>query len=160
MSNVTQPIPPGQAGVIPHLVCERCSEAIEFYKQAFGAQEIYRVSSPDGRIMHAALTIEGSNVYLVDDFPEYCGGKSSSPLALKGTPVTLHRFVVDCDAAIEHAASAGATVTMPAADMFWGDRYGQVTDPYGHVWSLATHQKDLNSEQIQVAMKEAFAQQP
>ena len=153
-------IPAGQAGVIPHLVCERCSDAIEFYKQAFGAKETMRVQSPDGRIMHAAITIEGSNVYLVDDFPEYCGGKSSSPLALKGTPVTLHRFVLDCDAAIKRAADAGATVTMPAQDMFWGDRYGQVTDPYGHIWSLATHQKDLTSEQIQTAMKAAFAQQP
>jgi uncharacterized glyoxalase superfamily protein PhnB len=157
MSNI-QPIPAGMEGVIPHLVCERCSDAIEFYKKAFGAQEISRVPSPDGKIMHASIQIEGHLVFLVDDFPEYCAGKSSSPLSLKGTPVILHRFVTDCDAVIKRAADAGATVTMPAQDMFWGDRYGQVTDPFGHCWSIATHKKDLTPDQIQTAMKEAFSQ--
>ena len=160
MSKSTQPIPPGQENLIPHLVCDPCAEAIAFYKKAFGAEEMCRIPAPDGRIMHAAIRIGGSAVFLVDDFPEYCGGKSESPKALSGTPVTIHRYVKDCDAAIKRAQDAGATVVMPAQDMFWGDRYGVVIDPYGHKWSIATHLKDLTPEQMQAAMKEAFAQAP
>lgn len=149
------------SGLIPHLVCSSSADAIEFYKKAFGAEEITRVPAPDGkRMMHAAISIDGSQVMLADDFPEYCGGKSHTPQALGGTPVTIHRYVDDCDAAIERAEQAGATVTMPPADMFWGDRYGQVTDPFGHVWSLATHQKDLTPEEIVEGMNAAFAAGP
>jgi PhnB protein len=159
VSKSTQPIPPGHENLIPHLVCSPCSEAIEFYKKAFGAEEIRRIPAPDGRrIMHAAIRIGKSFVFLVDDFPEFCGGKSNSPKALNGTPVTIHHYVENCDAAIKRAQDAGATVSMPAADMFWGDRYGLVTDPYGHQWSFATHIKDLTPEQMQAAMKEACAQ--
>ncbi len=103
MSKPTQPIPPGQEHLIPHLVCERCAEAIEFYKQAFGAEEVSRMPGPDGRIMHSALRIGSSFLFLVDDFPEYCGGKSQTPKALTGTPVTIHHYVKDCDAAIKRA---------------------------------------------------------
>ena len=113
--------------------------------------------APDGRIMHAAIRIGGSMVFLVDDFPEHCGGKSSTPIALGGTPVTLHHYVLDCDAAIKRAQDAGAKVQMPATDMFWGDRYGMVVDPYGHKWSFATHIKDLTPEEMQANMKAAFA---
>jgi len=158
MSKTVQPIPPGHENLIPHLVCERCSEAIEFYKKAFGAEEVQRMPSPDGRLMHAALRIGNSFVFLVDDFPEYCGGNSQTPTGLKGSPVTIHRYVENCDAAIKRAQEAGATVVMPAADMFWGDRYGLVTDPYGHKWSFATHIQDLTRDQIQQGMKDAFAQ--
>jgi uncharacterized glyoxalase superfamily protein PhnB len=159
MSKSTAPIPPGREHLIPHLVCTPCSEAIEFYKKAFGAEEICRLSAPDGRrIMHAAVQIGSSTVFLVDDFPEYCGGTSRSPAALKGTPVTIHRYVENCDAAIERAKKAGATVVMPAADMFWGDRYGLVTDPFGHQWSFATHLRELSPEEMQQAMKGAFEQ--
>jgi PhnB protein len=150
-------IPTGQEGLIPHLTIDGCAEAIEFYKNAFGAKEANRAPAPDGRILHAEIRIDGRPVFLADDFPEYCGGKASSPQALGGTPVTIHRFVEDCDAAIQRAVDAGATVKMPAADMFWGDRYGVVTDPFGHVWSLATHQRDLTPEQIASGMQEAFA---
>jgi PhnB protein len=159
MSKSTQPIPPGHENLIPHLVCDPCSEAIEFYKKAFGAQEIQRIPAPDGRrIMHAAIKIDNSFVFLVDDFPEFCGGKASSPKALRGTPVTIHHYVENCDAALKRAQDAGAIVSMPAQDMFWGDRYGAVTDPYGHKWSFATHLKDLTPEEMRGAMKEAFAQ--
>jgi uncharacterized glyoxalase superfamily protein PhnB len=157
MSKSTQPIPPGHENLIPHLVCDGCSKAIEFYKQAFGAEEAHRMPAPDGRLMHAAIRIGNSIVFLVDDFPEFCGGKSESPTGLKGTPVTLHHYVENCDAAIKRAVDAGATVTMPAADMFWGDRYGVVTDPFGHKWSFATHLKDLTPDQIQAAMRGASA---
>jgi PhnB protein len=115
--------------------------------------------APDGgTIMHAEILIDGQPVFLCDDFPEFCDGHSSSPKALGGTPVTIHRYVKDCDAAIKRARDAGATVKMPAQDMFWGDRYGVVTDPYGHAWSLATHIKDLTPEQITNGMNAAFAQ--
>lgn len=159
MTKSVQPIPAGHENLIPHLVCDPCSQAIEFYKKAFGAEEVRRAPAPDGlRIMHAQIRIGNSFVFLVDDFPEFCGGKSESPAALKGTPVTIHRYVEDCDAAIERAVKAGATVLMPAGDMFWGDRYGVVTDPFGHKWSFATHIQDLTPEQMQAAMIEAFAQ--
>jgi uncharacterized glyoxalase superfamily protein PhnB len=108
--------------------------------------------------MHAEVQIDGRPLFLVDDFPEFCEGKSESPKTLGGTPVTIHRFVADCDAAIDRAVKAGATVKMPAADMFWGDRYGVVTDPFGHNWSIATHKQDLTPEQIAANMEQAFAQ--
>jgi uncharacterized glyoxalase superfamily protein PhnB len=155
---MVRPIPADHEGLIPHLVCERCAEAIEFYKQAFGAQEVCRMLTPDGRrVMHAEVQIDGRPLFLADDFPEYCGGKSQSPQGLGGTPVTLHRYVDDCDAAIRRAQDAGATIKMPAQDMFWGDRYGVVIDPFGHCWSLATHVRDLTPEQIAAGMQEAFS---
>jgi len=107
--------------------------------------------------MHAEIRIGGKPLFLNDDFPEFCGGKAANPKALGGTPVTIHRYVEDCDAAIQRAADAGATVRMPPMDMFWGDRYGMVVDPFGHQWSIATHQRDLTPQQIEKNMKEAFA---
>ncbi|MGC1275363.1 MAG: VOC family protein [Planctomycetaceae bacterium] len=158
MSASTRPIPSGQEGLIPHLVCSPCADAIEFYKKAFDAVEIHRLPAPDGRrLSHAAIRIGKDFVFLADDFPEYCGGKSQSAKALQGTPVTLHRYVENCDAAIQKAVDAGATIVMPASDCFWGDRYGVVTDPFGHQWSFATHLKDLTPEEIQAAMQDAFA---
>ncbi|HEV3021073.1 MAG TPA: VOC family protein [Pirellulales bacterium] len=157
MSKSTQPIPAGHEGLIPHLVCSPCSEAIAFYKKAFGAEEVARMPSPDGRIMHAQIRIGKSFVFLVDDFPEYCGGKSSAATSLGGTPVTIHQYVTDCDAAMKRAQDAGATVLMGPHDMFWGDRYGQVQDPYGHKWSIATHVKDLTPQEMQAGMKAAFS---
>lgn len=155
---MSKPIPEGREGLIPHLKCDRCAEAIEFYKQAFGAEEICRLPAPDGkRIMHAEIRIGGRALFLADDFPEYCGGKASSPPALGGTPVTIHRYVDNCDAAIQRAADAGATVMMPAQDMFWGDRYGVVTDPFGHVWSIAMHLRDVSPAEMAEAAQAAFA---
>lgn len=158
MSKSTQAIPAGQEGLIPHLVCSPCTEAIDFYKKAFGATELARMPAPDGkRIMHAQIKIGNSFLFLVDDFPEFCGGKSQTPKALSGTPVTIHRYVPDCDAAIKQAVDAGATAKMPPMDMFWGDRYGVIVDPYGHQWSIATHIKDMTPAEMQAAMNEAFA---
>jgi PhnB protein len=155
---MTKTIPVGREGLIPHLKIDGCAEALEFYKQAFGAEELTRMPAPDGkRIMHAAIQIGSQTLFLADDFPEYCGGKALSPKALGGTPVTLHRYVSDCDKAIERAAQAGATVVMPAQDMFWGDRYGVVTDPFGHTWSIATHLRDLSPDEMAQAAQAAFA---
>ncbi len=156
---MAQAIPAGREGLIPHLVCSPCADAIEFYKNAFGAEEVARMPAPDGkRIMHAEIRIGGRPLFLVDDFPEYCGGKSETPKSLGGTPVTVHRYVDDCDAAIQRAEKAGATVKMPAADMFWGDRYGVVVDPFGHNWSFATHIRELTPEELIKGTQEAFAQ--
>ena len=147
-------------GIIPHLVCDPCGPAMDFYKQAFGAVEISRLHSPDGRIMHGSMKFGQATVFMADDFKEYCGGVSQSPLSLKGTPVTLHQYVPSVDKAIEKAVAAGATIVMPAMDMFWGDRYGVIQDPFGHKWSLATHLKDLTPAEIEAGMKEAFSHAP
>lgn len=123
--------------IIPHLCVNGAAKAIEFYQKAFGATEVHRMPHDDGRIMHAELKFGDQKLMLCDDFPEFCGGKSRTAKTLGGTPITLHLESPNCDESIAKAAAAGATVTMPAADMFWGDRYGQVTDPYGLVWSFA-----------------------
>lgn len=151
---MTNPIPEGHEGLIPHLVCDPCPEAIEFYKKAFGAEEMMRVAEPEkGRIMHAALRIEDDLLFLSDDFPEFCAdGQSNSPKALGGSPVTIHRYVKDCDEAVKQAEQAGATVTMPPEDMFWGDRYAVVVDPFGHSWSLATHVREVSEEELSSAV--------
>jgi PhnB protein len=134
----------------PHITCRDAAKAIDFYKQAFGAVELMRLPGPDGKLMHAAVQINGAMVMLNDEMPAY---GALSPLSLKGTAVTLHLNVPDVDAWFARAVKAGATVTMPVADMFWGDRYGIVTDPFGHAWSIATHQKDMSVGEIQKALK-------
>lgn len=151
------PIPAGREGVVPHLVVSNAKEAIEFYGKAFGAKEIRRSEAPDGRLMHAEIQIGSSFVYVCDDFPEFCGGASRTPGALGATPVTIHRFVADCDAAAQAAVEAGATMSMPPMDMFWGDRYAKLTDPYGHEWSLATHVKDVSPEECDAAAAAFFS---
>jgi PhnB protein len=155
-----KPIPDGCEGVIPHLVVKGGGDAIDFYKKAFGAEEVFRLPSPDGRIMHAELRVGDSLLYVADDFPEMCGGQSRNPRSLKGTPVTVHRYVNDVDKVLQRAKDAGASVKMPATDMFWGDRYGVVEDPFGHQWSFATHTQDLTPEQIGQAAAKAFSQGP
>lgn len=128
--------------VTPHLVVKGAAKAIDFYKEAFGAQEVHRMPSEDGRLMHAAVTINGGLVMLMDDFPEYNEtGKESTPEALGGTPVVIHLSVPDADAAWKRAVDAGAEVVMELDDQFWGDRYGQVKDPFGHYWSIAAPSK-------------------
>lgn len=149
------PIPPGMHTLTPHLVCRRAADAIDFYVKAFNATELMRLPGPDGRLMHAQLKIGDSCVMLMDEFPEPNACPTFSPLALKGTPVSLHLYVADADAAFAQAVAAGATVVMPLADMFWGDRYGVVDDPFGHRWSIATHQHDYTPEQVAANFKAA-----
>lgn len=126
-------------GLVPHLVVNGAARAVEFYKTALGAVEVARMPAEgdDPRLMHVELKIGDAALFLCDDFPEYCGGTVRAPKPGTPTPVTLHLDVPDCDAAIARAAAAGATVSAPAMDMFWGDRYGKVTDPFGHEWSFA-----------------------
>ena len=129
----------GQAqGVIPHLVVEDAAAALTFYKKGLGASETMRMPADDGkRILHAEIAVNGARVFVMDDFPEHSGGKRSTPAALSGTPVTLHLEVKDCDAAVKRAVSAGAKLTLAPMDAFWGARYAQVVDPFGHCWSFA-----------------------
>ncbi|MFF7055542.1 MAG: VOC family protein [Achromobacter spanius] len=145
----TTPIPAGMHTLTAHIICEGAADAIAFYKKAFNAEELARLPGPGGKIMHAAVRIGDSVLMLMDDFAEW---GSLGPKALKGTPVTLHLYVKDVDAAMKQAVDAGATLAMPAEDMFWGDRYGQVVDPFGHRWSIATHQFDYTPEEIQQNM--------
>lgn len=148
-----KPIPEGMHSVTPHLTCAGAAEAIEFYKKAFGAIEMGRMPGPGGKLMHAQLRIGDSPIMLVDEFPEW-GGKG--PKALGGTPVAIHLYVPDADAVFKTAVAAGATVKMEMADMFWGDRYGVVIDPFGHMWSIATHIKDMTPEEMAQAGKAAM----
>lgn len=141
-----RPIPEDMHALTPHLVCDGAAAAIDFYKAAFGAVEAGRLPTPDGKLMHAMVRIGDSALMLVDAFPQM---GALDPKALKGSPVTIHLYVTDVDAAMAQAERAGATITMPAQDMFWGDRYGQLTDPFGHRWSVATHVQDLTPEQMQ-----------
>jgi uncharacterized glyoxalase superfamily protein PhnB len=144
-----KPIPDGMNTLIPHLICRDASAAIAFYVKAFGAVEHGRLPGPDGKIVHAMLQIDGSPLFLFDEMPEW---GALSPLALNGSSVTMHRYVSDVDAAVARAIEAGAKLTMPVADMFWGDRYGKIEDPFGHQWSLATHIRDVKPEDMQAAM--------
>ena len=150
---------PTMPALAPHLVCDGAADAIEFYKAAFGAEEVLRLPGPSGKLMHAAVLINGATVMLVDEMKEM---GALGPKALGGTPVTLHLYVTDADAAIDRAAGAGATVVMPAADMFWGDRYGQVQDPWGHMWSIAHPLKAcaLTGDELAEAAKDAICGQP
>jgi uncharacterized glyoxalase superfamily protein PhnB len=145
-----KPVPDGMHTVTPHLVCAGAAEALEFYKKAFGATETSRMPGPDGKIMHASVKIGDSMVMLVDEFPAW---GALGPRSLKGSPVTIHLQVENADALFERATAAGATVKHPIEDAFWGDRYGVLEDPFGHYWSIATHQRDVTPEEARKAMQ-------
>lgn len=151
-----KPIPEGMHTVTPSLKMKDAAKAIEFYKEAFGATERGRFDNPGGGVMHAELLIGDSVVMLGEEMPEM-GAKG--PKTLGGTPVRLHIYTEDVDSLFARAAKAGATVLMPVADQFWGDRYGVLADPFGHEWSIATHTKDLTMEQMKKAAEELFAHQ-
>lgn len=148
MSKKVKPIPEGFHTVTPYLTLKDGAKALKFYKDAFDAQEIEVNHTPDGRIMHAAFKIGDSMIMMSDEFPEFSCG-ISSPSSLKGTTTLLHIYVEDVDSAFDKAVKAGATVKMPVADMFWGDRYGQLEDPFGHQWAISTHIADLSNDEIE-----------
>jgi PhnB protein len=147
------PVQPNLHDAIPHLVCAGAAKAIDFYKKAFGAEEVSRLPDPDRKLMHAAITINGAQVFLTDEMLEY---GVPGPKTLKGSPVFIHLTVKDVDAFAKRAVKAGVKITMPIADMFWGDRYGQLEDSFGHRWSVATHLKDMTAEETKKAMREAM----
>src|SRR5262245_13476847 len=138
--------------VTPYLVVSNGAHAIEFYKKAFDAVEVYRMPAPDGtRLLHATLNIRGSDLMLSDEFPEYGGNRG--PDVIGSTTVTIHLWVSNADQAFAQAIAAGATVIMPLADMFWGDRYGKLRDPFGHEWSIAHHIRDVPPAEIAEAAR-------
>ena len=141
---------PQVGSLTPHLVCRGAAAAIDFYARAFGATEMFRMPDKQGKLMHASVSINGSVVMLMDEYLDYGG---TSPQQLGGTAVVLHLMVPDVDAAFARAISAGATVVMPVADQFWGDRYGSVTDPFGHCWALATTKQELSPDEIMANLR-------
>jgi len=154
MTTRIKPIPEGFHTITPHLVVKGATQAIEFYKKAFGAEEIVRMPGPDGQsVMHAELKIGDSRLWLVDEFPAM---GSLGPRGVGGTPVTIHLYVEDADAIFNQAVAAGAEVRMAMQDAFWGDRYGLIVDPFGHKWSLATHKEDLTPEDLAKRAQAAF----
>jgi len=152
-----QAIPKGYHTITPFMTVRDAARAIEFYKQAFGATEKGVMKGPEGKIMHAELVIGDSIIMLADEFPEF---GSLSPQSTGGSGTGLHIYIEDVDSAFDRAVKAGATVEMPVADMFWGDRYGKLRDPFGHKWSIGTHKADLSMEEMKKGMDEAMAKMP
>ena len=150
MSEV-EPVPTDRKGIIPHLTVSNGEAALKYYAEAFGAEILHTVPIEDGRLIHAEFKIGDTVFYMNDDFPEMTDGKCITPEALGGSSVTIHQYVADVDAALAKAEAAGGKITIPADDMFWGDRYGQVTDPFGQTWSFATHIKDPTEEELEAA---------
>ena len=150
----TQPIPEGYHTVTPYLAVDDATEAIEYYTKAFGAKERVRMETPDGKVGHAELQIGDSLVMLSDPFPQ---ASTKPPNELGGTSVSVFMYVEDVDAVVKQAVDAGAIVTMEVADQFWGDRFGSVKDPFGHLWSIATHVEDVPPEEMAERAKAAMA---
>jgi uncharacterized glyoxalase superfamily protein PhnB len=154
MTNKVNPIPEGYHTLTPMLTVKNAASVIDFYKKAFGAEERFRMQTPDGNgVMHAELKIGDSIIMLGEEMP---GQECRSPASFGGTPVTFYVYVEDVDAAFKTAVAAGAKEKMPVQDMFWGDRIGEVIDPSGHIWTLATHTLDLSEEEIRKRGQEFF----
>lgn len=148
------PVPEGFRTITPHLIIKDAGKAIDFYKKAFGAEEVMCMRGPGGNgVMHAEIKIGDSYLMIADEFPDFgCLG----PKSIGGSPVTVHLYVKDADAVYNQAVKAGATATMPLTDMFWGDRYGKLADPFGHHWSVATHKEDVSPEECARRMAAQF----
>lgn len=157
MTASVKPIPDGYHSITPYLYVRGAADAIEFYKRALGAEELVRMPGPDGSIMHAELKI-GDSVVMMADENEAMGIRS--PQALNGSPSLLLLYVEDVDSAFQRAVDAGATVTRPLANEFYGDRAATITDPFGHGWTLATHVEDVAPEEMEKRMAEMFASAP
>ncbi len=150
-----QPIPQGFHSVTPFLVVNDAAKAIDFYRRAFGAKEIMRMDGPDGKIGHAELKIGDSILMISDETPQT---SVRSPRSLGGSTVNIFLYVDNVDTVFKQAESAGAKVNMPLENMFWGDRYGTLTDPFGHSWSVATHKEDVSSEEMKKRAQQAMTQ--
>ena len=157
MSEQVKAVPQGFHTLTPHLTVRNADQALEFYKNALGAEILHVARMPDGKVMHAGLRIGDSMLMLNEEMAEF---GALSPLSLGGTGVTIHIYTENVDDAFNRAVSAGAEVKMPLMDQFWGDRYGLVADPYGHKWSLAQHVKDMSPEEMDRAQAEAMAKMP
>ena len=153
-TSAVKPIPEGMRSLTPHLCCAGAADAIEFYKRAFNAIDLGRMPGPDGKLLHAMVKIGDSMLMLVDENAT-CG--MLGPKLTKGSPVTIHLYVEDVDATVQRAVDAGAKVTMPVSDMFWGDRYGRLEDPFGHQWSVATHVREVTPDEMKAAVSKPMA---
>lgn len=149
-----KPVPDGFHNVTPSLVVQDAARAIDFYKAAFGAEAKHVHRTPDGKVMHAELHIGDSIVTLSDEFP---GGSSKAPSLSGSSSVIIHLYLENADETFNRAVSAGASAAMPMTDAFWGDRYGQVKDPFGHVWSIAVRKEDLSDKEVEKRGKEFMA---
>ncbi len=152
MAKATSPIPEGFHTLTPHLTVRGAANYIDFLKRAFGAVELGRAPGPGGKLMHAAVRIGDSVLMFNDDFPEF----GSPPIGEGRWPVALSLYVPDADAAFAQATAAGCQVTMPLSDQFWGDRYGQLRDPFGFTWAIATRKEELTPEEMQQRQAAAF----
>jgi PhnB protein len=152
MAKAASPVPAGFHTLTPHLSVKGAAKYIDFLKRAFGATEVSRAPGPDGKLMHALVRIGDSALMLADHFPEF----GAPPIAEGHWPVVLNLYVADADSAFEKAVAAGCQATFPLADQFWGDRYGQVKDPFGFTWAIATHKEDLTPAEIQQRQGKAF----
>jgi PhnB protein len=152
--SAVKPIPAGHHTVTPYLAIKNAVAALEFYKKAFGATETYKLLMPDGRLGHAEIRLGDSIIMLADEFPEY-GGKA--PQTLGGSPVSIHLYVDDVDAFFKRALAAGAKERKPVTDQFYGDRSGQLEDPFGHLWWVATHKEDVTPDEMQKRVRAMFA---
>jgi PhnB protein len=151
-----KPIPDGYHTATPYLIVKGADRAIDFYQRAFGAKEVMRFNQPDGRVAHAEVKVGDSILMLADEFPEM---GARSPQALGGTPVSIVLYVPDVDALSKQAIAAGVKVLRPVKDQFYGDRSGTFEDPFGHVWTLATHKEDVSHEEMSRRMEAAMKQQ-
>ncbi len=154
MTSTVKPIPDGYHTATPYLVITNAAQAIEFYKEAFGATELMRLAAPDGKLMHAEIRIGDSPIMLCDECPDW---NALSPQTIGGTTVSIMLYVNDVDSVVNRAVAKGAAVLMPVEDQFWGDRMGTVIDPYGHKWSVATHTEDVPPEEIDKRVKALFS---
>jgi uncharacterized glyoxalase superfamily protein PhnB len=154
MSEQVKAVPDGFHTITPAIVVRGAAKAIDFYKQAFGAEVIGRMDAPDGKVMHAEIRIGNSMLMLSDEYPEW---GANGPETIGGTPVSLCLYVEDCDTVFNRAVEEGATIKMPPSDQFWGDRYAKVSDPFGHTWSIATHIKDLTHDEVMQAAAVAMS---
>ena len=148
-------IPDGFRSVTPYMRIRDAAAAIDFYKKAFGAVERFRMPGPGGKVMHAEIMIGDAIIMITEEAPDW---GALSPLSLKGTTVGLHHYVTDTDAAFKKAVAAGCKPSMPPADMFWGDRFAKVADPFGHEWTIATHKEDLSPDEMGKRAAEAMKQ--
>jgi uncharacterized glyoxalase superfamily protein PhnB len=154
MAGKVKAVPEGMHTITPRLLVREASKAIEFYKKAFGAEVLEIYHTPDGKVMHAQVKIGDSYLRLADEFP---GMGTAGPQTLGGSPVVLNVYVEDVDSLFNQAVAAGATVTVPLADQFWGDRFGQIVDPFGHHWALGAHQEDVPPEEMERRGRAFFA---
>jgi PhnB protein len=146
MASAVKPVPEGYHSVTPYLIVKGGAEAIAFYERAFGARELFRMKQQDGRVGHAELEIGDSRVMLADEHPDI---GALSPQSIGGSPVTIHLYVADVDTTVARAVAAGARITRPVEDQFYGDRIGGLVDPFGHVWYVATHKEDVPPDELE-----------